>query len=156
MPVTPLYLGKAVNYRPPDSMATGSGFLAAIIIALQSDGTADLRVFPGYCQGTIDVAGVKRADDPADPGPGTYSPPIELKGVGKLNKKMGDTSNTVQLVKEADAVEGDNLRIEKEYMTVTDASNPKSLGVNRAQGGSVATAHAADVLVLIGVALPSS
>ena len=64
------FLGDIVNYiAPGDPTLTP---LAAIVLAVHFDGSADLRVDGGYCQGTSDIAAVVQADVPT-PGHFVYA-----------------------------------------------------------------------------------
>ena len=59
MATSPVNLGDIVQYQPVDPTAAP---LAALVIAVHDDGTADMRTFLGYCQGTMDVQNVAFSD----------------------------------------------------------------------------------------------
>lgn len=62
-------LGDTVNYRPN---ITGAESYAAYVIGVHDDGSADLKVALGYCQGWSDVQNVPES---ADGSLGTFFPP---------------------------------------------------------------------------------
>jgi hypothetical protein len=142
------FLGDTVMFVP----ASGDSAKAALVIGTKGD-AADLRIFNGYCDGTTDVTGVSQSDDGT---PGTFFYPRGLKGAGRLSMPMNDSTDTTVALENGSSVaaSGDNLVIDQEYMTITDATDPNNLVVTRAQGGSSIAAHAVGALVKIGVALP--
>jgi hypothetical protein len=145
-----VFLGDAVSYAGPG----GAGPYAALVIAAYADGSADLRVFNGYCEATTDVQKAPQSDDAT---PGTFWYTKGAKGAGRLAQPLNDsTDTTVALENGSDvAASGDNLLIDDEYMTVTSVINANNLAVARAQGGSSIAAHDPPAVVKIGVALPS-
>lgn len=52
-------LGQLVQYQSQQEPSP----LVALVIATHDDGTSDLRVFNGYCQGTTDYKNVVFSDD---------------------------------------------------------------------------------------------
>lgn len=56
-------LGEIVNYQP--KIDVGTEPLAALVIAVHEDGTADLRIAGGYCLGWTDAQNVAASDDGA-------------------------------------------------------------------------------------------
>lgn len=149
MPLT--ILGDIVNYIPTHT--ANSAPRAAIIIDLNADGTANLRVYNGFVQGTTDVEKVSQSIGAT---PGSFFSPRGTKGAGILHSPLNDTTDDIVALDDANVfvASGDNLIIDAEYMAVTDATDPSNLKVARAQGGSTAAAHAVGALVKIGVPLP--
>lgn len=75
-----------MQYQPGD--AIGGGPVAALVITVHDDPatpTADLRVFPGYCQGTTDL---QKATYSADGQPGTFSPKGTVPAAAKEKEKQ--------------------------------------------------------------------
>jgi hypothetical protein len=144
-----VFPGDTVMFVP----VSGDSAKAALVIGTKGDGTADLRIFNGYCDGTTDAAGVPQSEGGV---PGSFFYPRGTKGAGRLNLPMNDSTDTTVALENGSSVaaSGDNLLIDQEYMTITDASDPNNLVVTRAQGGSSIAVHAAGTLVKIGVALP--
>jgi hypothetical protein len=150
MPLT--LLGDIVNYVPAD--AGNQAPRAAIIIGLHANGTADLQVFNGFVQGTTDVQNVSETVAAT---PGSFFSPRGTKGGGILHSPLNDSTDDIVALNDANVfvVTGDDLIIDAEYMTVTDATDPSNLKVTRAAGGSTIAAHAVGALVKIGIPLPA-
>ena len=145
-------LGDSVIYIPVPALQAAPQ--AAIVIGLHADGTADLRCYLGFALGTTDVEKVTQT---AGPTSGSFFTPRGTKGAGVLNMPLNDSTDDIVALVDANPFVGvdDNLLIDSEYMTVTDASDPSNVKVTRKAGGSTIAAHEAGATVKIGVELPT-
>jgi hypothetical protein len=142
-------LGDTVNYNP----SLTEPVRAAVVIEVHSDGTVDLRVWGGYCQGSTDLEKVAQSDW-GDPG--TFFYPKGVKGGDLLKQPMNDTTDTAMILQTGGLGEvGDWLLVEEEYMVISSVTSPTNWTVTRAQGDSTIAAHAAGRLVKIGVVPPA-
>jgi hypothetical protein len=145
-------LGDIVTYVSP--LALGNPPRAAIIIEMHDDSTVDLRVFNGFVAGTTDVENVSESVIPT---PGSFYSQRGSKGAGVLHMPLNDSTDDIVALDDANPFVGvdDNLLIDSEYMTVTDASDLSNIKVTRKTGGSAIAAHEVGALVKIGVELPA-
>jgi hypothetical protein len=85
---------------------------------------------------------------PPPPEPPPSGPPTET---GILNAAMNDSTDDIVALqdKATTAANGTVLKVDSEYMTVTDATDPNNLKVTRSTFGSAIAAHAAGAAVSI-------